>query len=368
MNRSALLALAASAALAVAGTAAVVSGAPPRPDDPAEAPSLQLPLPSARPPTAPSRASFSVAFGEHVVPYRVFLLTARPGEEVEIEARPGDGEPGRPPPAALPSGDRYVLRASAGTSVRTAPGSWSWSAPDRPGAYRVVVRRVPGGEAGEGRRGSSGAAAADSVVLNAVVLVPFSRLRDGRVDGYRIGEYPAEPYRGLERYRRPAGFVRLTRDLVDLRVSPRFTLGQFPTKRPRSWPKYLVLEERLLLKLEMLVERAAAEGVPTSGWRVLSGYRSPWYNRDIGRPKYSRHIYGDAADVYVDRDGDGRMDDLDGDGRATLRDADVLHRIVQRMDGERRMRHYLGGLGKYPTTSTHGPFVHVDTRGYRARW
>lgn len=211
-------------------------------------------------------------------------------------------------------------------------------------------------------------AATDSIVLNAVVLVPFSRLEDGRVDGYRIGEYPAKPYRGLERYRRPAGFIRLTRDLADLRVSPHFTLGQFPTKRPRSWPKYLVLEERLLLKLELLVERAEAEGVPASGWRVLSAYRSPWYNRDIGRPRYSRHIYGDAADVYVDRDGDGVMDDIDGDGRVSLRDADLLHRIVERMDGQRRLRRFLGGLGKYPTTSTHGPFVHVDTRGYRARW
>jgi hypothetical protein len=29
---------------------------------------------------------------------------------------------------------------------------------------------------------------------------------------------------------------------------------------------------------------------------------------------------------------------------------------------------YVGGLGIYGTTSTHGPFIHVDTRGFRARW
>ena len=28
----------------------------------------------------------------------------------------------------------------------------------------------------------------------------------------------------------------------------------------------------------------------------------------------------------------------------------------------------VGGLGAYGSTAAHGPFVHVDTRGHRARW
>jgi hypothetical protein len=28
----------------------------------------------------------------------------------------------------------------------------------------------------------------------------------------------------------------------------------------------------------------------------------------------------------------------------------------------------VGGAGVYPATSAHGPFIHIDTRGYRARW
>jgi hypothetical protein len=28
----------------------------------------------------------------------------------------------------------------------------------------------------------------------------------------------------------------------------------------------------------------------------------------------------------------------------------------------------IGGLGKYPSTASHGPFVHVDVRGRKARW
>jgi hypothetical protein len=215
---------------------------------------------------------------------------------------------------------------------------------------------------------SEASTAADSIVLNAAVLVPLAEEEGGRVRGYRVGTHPDEVYRDLPRYRPPRGFVRVTRENAATRVSPRFRLGQFSVKRPATWPRYTVLHERLLLKLELLVERARQRGVPVRGWRLLSGYRSPWYNRDIGRPRFSRHIFGDAADVYVDVDGNGTMDDLNGDGRIDLLDADVLYDVVDRMDADPALSHLLGGLGKYRTTPSHGPFIHVDTRGYRARW
>lgn len=151
-------------------------------------------------------------------------------------------------------------------------------------------------------------------------------------------------------------------------VSPHFRPGQFPAKGPDRWPRYLVLQERLLLKLELLVERGRERGLPDDGWQVLSGYRSPRYNRSIGQPVYSRHQYGDAADVYADTDGNGRMDDLDGDGRVDLGDADVLYQIVDRMDAAPNLSRLFGGLGKYVGTSTHGPFLHLDARGHPARW
>ena len=205
-------------------------------------------------------------------------------------------------------------------------------------------------------------------MLTAAVLVPLSEIEDGRVGGYRVGEYPDEVFRGLPRYQKPRGFIRVDASDADVPVSPHFRLGQFSVRRPDVWPKYTVLHERLLIKMELLVERAARRGIPQSGWKVLSAFRSPWYNASIGRPRFSRHIFGDAADLYVDADGDGRQDDLNGDGRVDVRDARVLYDIVERMDGDSALRPLLGGLGRYGTTSTHGPFIHVDTRGYRARW
>lgn len=319
----------------------------------------------ARPPSDASRdrASFAVAYGGVVVPWRVFLMRAMPGEEVDIEVRaPADalGAGGRAADA-VPGGS-YRLQASAGRVEPDGPRAWTWTAPGAPRMHRLVVVRDPSQAAG------GGGTKTDSIVLNAAVLAPMSRAEDGRIGSYRIGTYPDEAYRGLARYREPRGAIRLTRERTGVRVSPHFRLGQFPAKGPARWPRYLVLQERLLLKLELLVERARERGLPDDGWQVLSGYRSPWYNRSIGQPVFSRHQYGDAADVYVDTDGDGRMDDLNGDGRVDRRDADVLHEIGDRLDAEAELQRLVGGLGKYGSNAAHGPFVHLDTRGYPARW
>lgn len=320
-------------------------------------------VPDTRAVSTPARASFALAYHGQVVPWRQFLLRALPGEEVAVEIRSPSEAVGAPRGAAgrIPEG-RYSLEASAGGVERTGSRSWLWTAPDAPGMHRVVVRHLPGPEAREGASG------ADSIALTAPVLVPLSETRRREVRGYRVGSYPEEVFRELPRYRKPRGFIRVTRQEAGLPVSPHFRLGQFSVRRPSRWPKFTVLHERLLLKAELLVERAARRGVPSHGWRVLSGFRSPWYNRSIGRPRFSRHIFGDAADLYVDTDGDGRMDDLTGEGRVDVLDADVLYDLVDRMDADPALRPLLGGLGKYRTTPNHGPFVHVDTRGYRARW
>jgi hypothetical protein len=312
--------------------------------------------PAAAPPSAfaSERATFSVRFRDIVNPYRVFLMTAVPGERVRLEVV-GD--------ASLRG--RYSLETDAGRVERLSEGAWAWDAPAEEGTYRVIIRREP--VTGSGNTGAGRPAAGDAITLNAVVMVPMETLQRGRVHGYRVGDFPQEPYRNLPQYQPPRGFIPLT-PAGDLQVSPHFTLAQFPCKGPDGYPKYVVLSEKLLLKLELLLERANEAGIETPTFQVLSAFRSPWYNANIGRPRYSRHIYGDAADIYVDNDADGRMDDLNGDGRINLADATVLHRLVEEMDGSAKTAHLIGGLGQYPTTPNHGPFIHVDTREYRARW
>ncbi len=135
------------------------------------------------------------------------------------------------------------------------------------------------------------------------------------------------------------------------------------------WPKVLVLQPRLLDKLELLRAELEREGLP-SKLHVMSGFRTPQYNAQGvgkgGRATHSRHMYGDAADVFVDADQDGRMDDLNGDGKVTVADAYVLRAAAEKVEGQYPT--LVGGLSAYPANSAHGPFVHVDARGVKARW
>ena len=50
----------------------------------------------------------------------------------------------------------------------------------------------------------------------------------------------------------------------------------------------------------------------------------------------------------------------------TLPPMDVVARAAERV--EAKYPALVGGVGVYPACCGHGPFTHVDVRGYRARW
>jgi hypothetical protein len=60
------------------------------------------------------------------------------------------------------------------------------------------------------------------------------------------------------------------------------------------------------------------------------------------------------------------MDDLNGDGRVTTADARFLAQVAEQV--EKKHPELIGGVGVYSATGAHGPFVHIDVRGYPARW
>ena len=210
----------------------------------------------------------------------------------------------------------------------------------------------------------------DSLVV--VTLESLDAIQGARFAAYRVGRWPT---RGLAardpRYAPPPGFILVTPENEATAVSKRFRLRDFLTHdQPGVWPKVLVLSPTLLDKLELIGEELDRRGLP-SGLHVMSGFRTPQYNAlgvgpKGGRASASRHMYGDAADVIVDMNGDGVMDDLDGDGRSTFRDARVLYAVAEAV--EARHPDLVGGLSPYRATAAHGPFVHVDARGTRTRW
>lgn len=263
-------------------------------------------------------------------------------------------EPGTGPDGldSLPAGVNVAYRPTEGTAAGGDPSA-------TPGVWNVVLRMRD--------------ATRQLPDLAVISLVPRSEVRGGRIGRYRLGSWP-EKVSGVatpERYTPPRGFIRVTPENRGLRVSEHFTLGEFLTKGQEDvWPKYVVISRRMLDKAELTIQELEAAGHPVERVGVISGFRTPSYNASggdtQGRGALSRHMYGDAVDFFVDNDHDFRMDDLNGDGRVTVADARVMAQAAERV--ERKHPDLIGGIGVYAPTGAHAGFIHVDARGYRARW
>ena len=247
-----------------------------------------------------------------------------------------------------------------GADIRVAQGADTGTAvaPARPGIWNVIVK--------------VGAALQPVTDFNLITLHPFDEKQRGRIGGYFIGSWPGEKSRNPRAgYAHPSGFIEVTPANQDVQVSEHFRLRDFLTHDQQNvWPKYLVLEMKLVDKLELVLADLESRGYDVSGVHVMSGFRTPQYNVGGGDPRgraaLSRHMYGDASDIFIDDDHDGQMDDLNHDRRINIRDAQVILAAVDRV--ERDHPELVGGAGVYVAGSGHGPFIHIDTRGYRARW
>ena len=252
----------------------------------------------------------------------------------------------------LPSGPSGAIVTVAGQDA--AP-----RAPKRPGVWSLAIK--------------IGSAIKPMTDFRLITLRSAGEARGGRIGLYYIGSWPAARGGAAARgnYAPPRGFIEVTTANQNTYVSDHFRLRDFlPKDQVNVWPKYLVLEVKLLDKLELVLEDLRSRGVNTKGVRVMSGFRTPQYNSGVGdtrgRASLSRHMYGDAADIYIDNDGNGSMDDLNKDGRVDIGDAQFIRSAADRV--ERAHPSLIGGVGVYRPNVAHGPFTHIDTRGYRARW
>jgi uncharacterized protein YcbK (DUF882 family) len=262
--------------------------------------------------------------------------------------------PGAPIVKGAPNGTEAVLNGGGSREV-----SPDFTAPDRPGIYNLAVQL------------DQAVRQVDN--LSVITLVPFSEKQQGRIGPYFLGNWPFE--KGgrpkTPAYANPSGFIEVTPQNEDTYVSEHFRLRDFLTKGQENvWPKYLLLNPKLLDKLELTIQQLQAAGHAVKHVTIMSGFRTPQYNHTggntEGRANLSRHMYGDASDIFVDNDGNGVMDDLNGDGRVDIRDAEVILQAVEKV--ERDNPSLVGGVGVYSACCGHGPFTHIDVRGYRARW
>jgi hypothetical protein len=293
----------------------------------------------------PGRSSVALRLKGYENPYRVQFTTAMPGDTLAMEA------------VGIGARRGLTARATGGRIEAIASDRWRFLAPQEPGQCSIQI--------------GDGGGAEPAIRLTVFVLKPYARSQ--ALDGYRIGRY-ADPPEGCgsgeqAAYAAPRGFVEVTRDNAGTLVTPHFRLEQFVCKQTADFPKFVALNERLLLKLEAILEQLNLRGVAAHTLQIMSGFRTPFYNRAIGnRTTLSRHHYGDAADIYVDEDGDGKMDDLNGDRLHDNRDAAFLRDVALAVDTAPDLKALEGGLSLYAETPHRGSMVHVDTRGRPARW
>jgi uncharacterized protein YcbK (DUF882 family) len=208
--------------------------------------------------------------------------------------------------------------------------------------------------------------------FNVITLKPSSAKSGGKIGFYYIGNWPSTRGKAVKaRYDAPSGFIEVTQNQQNTELSDHFVLRNFfPHDQQNVWPKYIVIDMKLIDKLELILAELERSGISSRGVTVMSGFRTPQYNRRGGDPRgratLSRHMYGDAADIFIDNNRDGRMDDLNHDGRINMSDARVILAAANRVEAAHPS--LIGGVGVYSGTSAHGPFTHIDTRGYPARW
>lgn len=209
--------------------------------------------------------------------------------------------------------------------------------------------------------------------LNVLTLTPLSARRNGRIGLYFVGTWPTEQGAVAARgnYAPPRGLIQVTPATQETPLSEHLRLRDFFTHdQVDVWPKYVVVDPRIVDKDELVLAELGKRGISARGVHIMSGFRTPQYNAGGGDPRgragLSRHMYGDANDLWIDNTGGGQMDDLNHDGRRDIRDAQVVCDAVERV--EQAHPELVGGCGVYPGNGAHGPFTHIDARGYRARW
>jgi len=291
-------------------------------------------IPSLSPAFDAETAGFTVRVGEVNSGYQTFGFFVLPEEALKIEAR-----------ATSEAVDAYELTGgSEANATRIAANQWEWKAPVKPGLYPLTVTQKESGE---------------SMTLNLFVLVPLKTAAKGSLNGYRIGKYPA----AKPGYDLPKGFIEVTRANEDTLVSPHFRVKQFLCKQSGGYPKYVVLREKLVQKLELLLDGVNRRGHAVNSFHIMSGYRTPHYNHAIGNVKYSRHQWGDAADILLDEIPHARTKE-----QVRAMDAARFSQIVDETPAGLQNAGLVGGVGKYKANKAHGVFVHVDVRGQDARW
>jgi len=123
-----------------------------------------------------------------------------------------------------------------------------------------------------------------------------------------------------------------------MKLEKNFSLSEFRCKDGTDVPEELMDNVKKLAKNLQVIRDHIGKPV-----RVISGYRSPSYNRRIGGARRSQHMLATAAAIKV-----------------TAMDPSAVKQVIVELIHAGKIDS--GGVGLYTT------FTHYDTRGRNARW
>ena len=304
----------------------------------------------------------------------------RPGETAFLP-------PGQPfeitlagPAASLALEPRAAWLDAGGSFTRERARSIRGVAPPRAGMHALLATEADA----EGGRTTHRLALL--VLLEAERAAPAKkdRLCALAVAGEKLGDYPdpakAKNSRRVRehpaRYAPPRFFARIAPENENLALTDEISLGQMigfignrrEGKGTERHTHVFPVSRPLIQKLDRLAHALREQGLAFKHLAITSGFRTPRYNASIGGASHSRHIYGDAADIYIDDGGDERMDDLTGDGKADRADALLIANALRALELAGEV--VPGGIGVYEFRGADSCFayIHIDCRAFVTRW
>lgn len=123
-----------------------------------------------------------------------------------------------------------------------------------------------------------------------------------------------------------------------MKLSTNFQLSEFSCKDGTRVPDDLLPNVMELAKNLQVIRDEIGEGL-----RILSGYRTPSWNKKVGGASNSQHMQAKAADLTT-----------------KSLTPKKLHAVILKLIKEGKIKN--GGVGLYPG------FVHYDVRDTPARW
>ena len=191
-------------------------------------------------------------------------------------------------------------------------------------------------------------------ILQSLEAVPFNKLdkayikysdSDGQFKSVLAKKIYYKVY-GRDVFKYVAGKIRIN-DLLPQDSFYRLNMACLDS----NYYQYWLIDKKLLYKTLDLLDELEKQGYDPYGYSVNHGHRHPKQNYEVNGALGSRHLYGEAIDLYIK--------DINKDGVADQTDKALVMDIL-----EKKIIKDKGGIGRYPGSMV----IHYDTRGYKRRW